>query len=196
MKASLISDDLILASRRRLIRGASVATLSAVAVGLLTGCSTGKADTMQTTDASSDVSILNTALGLEYQAIAAYQAGAESGLLQKPVLDLAVQFQNDHKQHAALLSSTVTKLGGMPVMAKDPSAYNFPVGSLKSQADVLQFAANYEKGAASAYLGAVPALGDRDLAKAAASILGDEAMHWAVLLNALGQNPVPSAFIA
>ena len=196
MKASLISDDLILASRRRLIRGAGVATLSAVAVGLLTGCSTGKADTMQTADASSDVSILNTALGLEYQAIAAYQAGAESGLLQKPVLDLAVQFQSDHKQHAQLLSSTVTKLGGMPVMAKDPSAYNFPVGDLKTQADVLQFAANYEKGAASAYLGAVPALGDRDLAKAAASILGDEAMHWAILLNALGQNPDPSAFIA
>ncbi|HXQ41823.1 MAG TPA: ferritin-like domain-containing protein [Candidatus Udaeobacter sp.] len=196
MNASLLSADLILASRRRLIRGAGAATLSAVAVGLLTGCSTGKADTMQTADASSDVAILNTALGLEYQAIAAYQAGAESGLLQKPVLDLAVQFQNDHKQHAQLLSSTVTKLGGMPVMAKDPSAYNFPVGDLKSQADVLQFAANYEKGAASAYLDAVPALGDRDLAKAAASILGDEAMHWAVLLNALGQNPVPGAFIA
>ncbi|WP_162755484.1 ferritin-like domain-containing protein, partial [Escherichia coli] len=31
-----------------------------------------------------DVNILNVALGLEYQAIAAYQVGAESGLLQKP----------------------------------------------------------------------------------------------------------------
>jgi bacterioferritin (cytochrome b1) len=196
MNPSLLSADLILASRRRLIRGAGVVTLSAVTVGLLTGCSTGKAQAMQMADASSDVAILNTALGLEYQAIAAYQVGTESGLLQKPVLDLAVQFQGDHKQHAQLLSSTVTKLGGTPVMAKDPSAYNFPVATLKSQADVLQLAANYEKGAASAYLGAVPALGDRDLAKAAASILGDEAMHWAVLLNALGQNPVPGAFIA
>jgi rubrerythrin len=196
MNVSLLSADPILASRRRLIRSAGAATLSAVAVGLLAGCSTGKAQTMQTADVNSDAQILNSALGLEYQAIAAYQVGAESGLLQKPVLDLAVQFQSDHKQHAQLLSSTVTKLGGMPVMAKDPAAYNFPVASLKSQADVLQLAANYEKGAASAYLGAIPAFTDRDLAKAAASILGDEAMHWAVLLNALGQNPVPMAFIA
>jgi rubrerythrin len=61
---------------------------------------------------------------------------------------------------------------------------------------VLRFAAGLEKGAASAYLGAVPALDNKDLAKAAASILGDEAMHWAVLRNALGENPVPSAFIS
>ena len=37
---------------------------------------------------------------------------------------------------------------------------------------------------------------DVDLAKAAASILGDEAMHWAVLRQALGQNPVPDAFVS
>jgi rubrerythrin len=143
-----------------------------------------------------DVAILNTALGLEYQAIAAYQVGAESGLLKKPVLDVAVQFQGDHKQHAQLLSSTITKLGGTPVQPKTAAAYKFPVEKLKNQADVLRFAAGLEKGAASAYLGAVPALGNKDLAKAAASIMGDEAMHWAVLRNALGENPVPSAFIA
>ena len=38
--------------------------------------------------------------------------------------------------------------------------------------------------------------GNRDLAKAAASILGDEAMHWAILRNALGETPVPSAFVS
>ena len=48
----------------------------------------------------------------------------------------------------------------------------------------------------SAYLGAVPIFGNRDLAKAAASILGDEAMHWAILRNALGETPVPSAFVS
>jgi hypothetical protein len=31
----------------------------------------------------------------------------------------------------------------------------------------------------------VPVFGNRDLAKAAASILGDEAMHWPILANAL-----------
>lgn len=45
-------------------------------------------------------------------------------------------------------------------------------------------------------LGAVPLFGHRDLAKAAASILGDEAMHWAILRQALGEAPVPAAFMS
>ena len=143
-----------------------------------------------------DIAILNVALGLEYQAIAAYQVGAESGLLEKPVLAVAVKFQGQHKAHAEVLSSTIGKLGGTPVMAKKPDEYGFPTASLKSQADVLEFAAGLEKGAASAYLGAVPQFHNKDLAKAAASIMGDETMHWAILLNALGKDPVPAAFIA
>jgi len=140
-----------------------------------------------------DVKILNSALGSELEAIAAYQVGAESGLLQKPVLDLAVTFQGHHKAHAQVLASTIEKLGGKPVAAKEK--YAFPVETLKSQADVLRFAASLEKGAVSAYLGAVPVFGDRELARAAASILGDEAMHWAILRNALGETPVPGAFV-
>src|SRR3546814_8263243 len=84
-----------------------------------------------------------------------------------------------------LLSKTIAQLGGKPVAAKDK--YTFPTDTLKTQADVLRFAASLEQGAVSAYLGAVPVFGNRDLAKAAASILGDEAMHWAVLRNAPGQ---------
>ncbi|OZB73295.1 MAG: ferritin [Thiomonas sp. 14-64-326] len=120
----------------------------------------------------------------------------ESGLLEKPVLAVAVKFQGQHKAHAEVLSSTIGKLGGTPVMAKKPDEYGFPTASLKSQADVLEFAAGLEKGAASAYLGAVPQFHNKDLAKAAASIMGDETMHWAILLNALGKDPVPAAFIA
>jgi len=50
--------------------------------------------------------------------------------------------------------------------------------------------------AVSAYLGAVPLFGNPELAKAAASILGDEAMHWAVLRQVLGEDPVPSPFMS
>ena len=138
--------------------------------------------------------ILNTALGAELEAIAAYQLGADSGLLQAPVKSLALTFQGHHKEHAELLAKTIATLGGTAVLAKQK--YNFPTETLKNQVDVLRFAAMLEKGAVSAYLGAVPLFGNRDLAKAAASILGDEAMHWAVLRNALGEQPVPSAFMA
>jgi rubrerythrin len=177
---------------RRKFLGASGLILSGTAVALLAGKDALAAKTGAAGEA--DVRILNTALGAELEAIAAYQVGAESGLLQKPVLDLAVTFQGHHKEHADVLAKTIAKLGGKPVAAK--AKYTFPVEKLKSQEDVLRFAASLEKGAVSAYLGAVPLFGNRDLAKAAASILGDEAMHWAVLRNAVGDAPVPSAFVA
>jgi rubrerythrin len=177
---------------RRAFLGRSGLLLSGAAVALLAGRDALAAQGGKSTE--SDARILNTALGAELEAIAAYQVGAESGLLQKPVLDLAVTFQGHHKEHAEVLARTVEKLGGKPVAAR--AKYTFPTDKLKSQADVLRFAATLEKGAVSAYLGAVPVFGNRDLAKAAASILGDEAMHWAILRNALGEVPVPSAFVA
>jgi rubrerythrin len=177
---------------RRAFLGRSGILLSGAAIALLAGqeALAKKAGG----SGANDVTILNTALAAELEAVAAYQVGAESGLLQKPVLDLAVQFQGHHKEHADLLAKTVHKLGGNAVSAK--KAYDFPTSSLKTQADVLRFAAQLEQGAVSAYLGAVPLFANRDLAKAAASILGDEAMHWAVLRNALGENPVPVAFVS
>ena len=177
---------------RRLFLGRSSFMLSGAAVALLAGRDVLAAKSGGSR--SADVQILNTALAAELEAIAAYQLGAESGLLQKPVLDLAVQFQGHHKEHADVLAATVQKLGGKPVAAK--KKYEFAAEGLKNQADVLRFAAKLEQGAVSAYLGAVPLFANRDLSKAAASILGDEAMHWAVLRNALGENPVPSAFVA
>jgi rubrerythrin len=181
-----------LALARRHFLGRSGLVLSGPAIALLAGNHTlaaaaGAAD-------PKDVQILNTALAAELEAIAAYQVGAESKLLGKPVLELALTFQGHHKEHADLLAKTVEKLGGKAVAAK--ANYDFPVASLKSQADVVRFAAKLEQGAVSAYLGAVPLFANRDLSKAAASILGDEAMHWAVLRQALGEVPVPSAFVS
>lgn len=175
---------------RRSFLGKSGWVLTGAAVALLAG-----RDVLAkgSKSAASDVNVLNSALGAELEAIAAYQVGAESGLLQKPVLNLAVTFQGHHKEHADVLAKTILKLGGQPVSAKEK--YTFPLETLKTQADVLRFAAMLEKGAVSAYLGAVPVFDNRELAKAAASILGDEAMHWAILRNALGEAPVPSAFM-
>jgi hypothetical protein len=194
----MIDRDLALAaartlSRRHFLSRTATATLSAATVGLLAGSSTllprrAFAATEQ------DVQILNSAIAAEHNAIAAYQVGAESGLLKPDALKLAVQFQGHHKEHVNALGSMVEKLGGTPAAPK--AKYHFPVETLKTQEDVLRFAAELEKGAVSAYLGAIPQLGSGDLEKAAASILGDEAMHWATLRYVLGENPVPSAFVS
>ena len=192
MQASIARLDNLPAVPRRAFLARSGLFLSGTAVALLSGRDALAAKAGQASE--SDLRILNTALGAELEAIAAYQVGAESGLLQKPALELAVVFQGHHKQHADLLAGTIAKLGGTPVAAK--GKYSFPVDTLKNQVDVLRFAASLEKGAVSAYLGAIPVFGNRDLAKAAGSILGDEAMHWAILRNAVGDVPVPEAFVS
>lgn len=182
-------------ARRRAMSVSGAAVLSAGAVALLGGRDALAAGAkVNAKDLETDVRILNTALGAELEAVAAYQVGAESGLLSKGVLPVALQFQGHHKEHAAAIAATVQKLGGKPVAAKD--RYEFPVDKLKAEADVLRFAAGLERGAISAYLGAVPLFADRALAQVAASILGDEAMHWAVLRQVLGEPPVPSAFMS
>jgi rubrerythrin len=181
-------------SRRQSLFGAA-AVLSAGAVALLAGREVlAQGAKPSAAQHESDTRILNTALGAELEAIAAYQLGAESGLLSSGTKAVALQFQGHHKEHADVLAATVRKLGGNP--AQPRSKYSFPVEKLKSEADVLRFAAGLERGAVSAYLNAVPLFTDRALAQAAASILGDEAMHWAVLRQALGEAPVPTAFVS
>jgi len=173
-------------------RGARLA-LSGATLTLLTGI--GGSVALRRAGAatmSADIDTLNVALGLEHEAIAAYQVGAESGLLKPEVLKVAVGFQSDHKQHRDILAKTIGQLGGTAVA---DMKHKFPVEKLKNQADVLRFALGLEMGAASAYLGTIPGFENRDLAKAAASIMGVETQHVAILKSALGEQPIENAFI-
>lgn len=181
-------------TRRQFIARAGALTFSGVAVAMLGGRKTALAAGTADDAVEQDVRILNTAIAAEHEAVAAYQVGAESGLLEPAVLKVAVTFQGHHKEHVDALVKAVRSLGGNDVHAR--ANYNFPVDKLKKQADVLQFAAGLERGAVSAYAGAIPVFGNRDLSSAAASILADEAMHWAVLRSALGLDPVPGAFFS
>ena len=175
-------------SRRGFMR--SGGALSAVAVSLLAGNSALAAGMKG--DVSKDVSILNVALALEHEAINAYQLGAGSGLLQKPVLDIAVSFQGHHKAHRDALIATIQKLGGTPVAEQKIEVYaeSLKASTLKNQADVLSLAARLELGATNAYLGVIPAFGDSALAQVAARLAADETMHYTVLTSALGR-PLP-----
>ena len=79
---------------RRSLLGTSGLLLSGAAVLMLAGndARAAKARRAGADDgeaAAADVAILNSALGAELEAIAAYQVGAESGLLEKPVRALA-----------------------------------------------------------------------------------------------------------
>jgi hypothetical protein len=180
-------------TRRNLLGSTKKLTLSAFAVALLAGRPSLAAEPSAGT--SDDIELLDTALVLEHQAIAAYQIGIESGLLSKPVLDVAQQFQGDHKKHAELVTATIVKLGGKPVKMRKITEYGVPVDKIKNQIDVIKFAADLEHGAALAYVSTIPVFTNRDIAKAAASILGTETIHWAVLRQVLGLPADAAPFI-
>ncbi|MGH9840340.1 MAG: DUF4439 domain-containing protein [Blastocatellia bacterium] len=94
-----------------------------------------------------DLGILLAALYLEHEAIAAYQAGAESKLLSEGVLKVAVAFQSDHKYHRGAIVGAIRTLGGQPI--EPEKKYGF--GSLKNEKDILRLAQKLEKGAVDAY---------------------------------------------
>lgn len=179
-------------ARRQFFGSAGKSVLSATAVAMLAGATGGLATRAYAAggDMAGDIGILNTALGLEHEAIAAYQLGAESGLLKGGVLDVAVLFQGHHKGHRDALIATIKKLGGKAVDAKSMADYAkaLNAGSLKSDKDVLSLAQRLEKGATNAYIGVIPAFADKDLAQVSARLAADEAMHYAILTNALGQS--------
>lgn len=149
-----------------------------------------------TTMDNKDIEILNQALNAERFAIAAYEIAAGTGLLSEGVIQVAKTFQNHHGQHAAKINETIKSLGGEAVkpLSQDEYAKKLP-STLIDEKSIIRYALTLEKGAAITYLNAIPEFENKKIAQAAASILGDEAMHWATLRNALGLTPVHIGFI-
>jgi rubrerythrin len=166
--------------------------LSASAIAMLAGRPAEAAKQKGGKHAAQDAAVLNTALALEHEGINAYTLGAQSNLLEKPVLAVAVKFQNDHKAHRDRLIMVIKTLGGTPVEEKPLAEYakELDVARLKTQSDVLDFAAGLERGATNAYLGIIPSFSDLKLAQLAGQLATDEREHYTVLTQALGR-PLP-----
>ena len=190
--------DLVQMASRRAVLGVSRRTLSVAGLTVLlgagaSGCAKSGPSAEQTaTQPGQDVELLNAAIALEHEGIAAYTIAAGSGLLQPAVAQLGVTFRGHHERHRDELIRAVTTLGGAPVEARSDSDYatQLNAASLRDQAGVLRLALGLERGAANAYLGLIPSLG-ADFHQIAARMAGDEAFHAAILGNALGE-PVPA----
>ena len=180
--------------KRSFLKRSAGAVLSASAVALIVGCET-TAGSHASKAMGDDVGILNFALGLEHEAIGAYEIAAGSGLLSQPVIDAAVVFLGHHRQHRDLLASVVGKMGGTPVAAQSKDAYiaKLKLDQMTSEGEILQLAHEMERQAANAYIGAVPKFASGDLAHAAARISADEVMHFTVLTQVLGGKLPPEA---
>ena len=178
-------------SNRRSILAGGVTTLSAAGLVALLGSSL-PAEAKRPNRPGQDVQLLNAALELEHEGIAAYQIAAESGLLSADVIKVGITFQSHHKTHRDDLAAAIRRLGGQAATSKSIAEYVAALGAaaLKTQNDVLKLALQLERGAANAYLGLIPSLEATEFHLLSARMAGDEAFHAAILGNALNE-PIP-----
>jgi rubrerythrin len=143
-------------------------------------------------DVDPDVNIMQGALAIEHEGIAAYRLAGASGLLTPGTLKVATLFLGHHQQHRDSLEALITKAGGSPVKAKSDTQYTqeLDLGALKSEGQVVALAAKLEQGATNAYAGQVAALKNRQLTHLFTQLCADEAVHWTTLNNAMGV-PIP-----
>jgi rubrerythrin len=139
-----------------------------------------------------DIESLNGAIEFENAGIKAYKDAAALNLLSPAVLDVAKGFIADHEAHAAALTAAVKAAGGTPTTATAKLEYP----PLNSEADILAFAENVERGAATAYLTEIGRLSNPELAKLLASILGVETTHVTTLASVLKQGPAYIGFVS
>lgn len=178
-------------SSRRTVLTRGVNTLSAAGLVALLGGGV-PAAARQADRPAQDVQLLNAALALEHEGIAAYQIAAQSGLLSADVLKVGITFQSHHKTHRDDLAAAIGRLGGVAATSKSIADYaaSLGAGALKTQADVLKLALRLERGAANAYLGIIPSLQATEFHLLSARLAGDEAFHAAILGNVLNE-PIP-----
>jgi rubrerythrin len=136
-----------------------------------------------------DLVVLNSAIDLEHQAVAAYTLAMHA--LSGENLRTARQFRDHERQHVVRLAAAIKQAGGKANAAR--SSYAFP--RLRDEQAVLRFASGLENKAISAYVDSLPRLNNADLRASVASILANEAEHLAVLNSALGQRTAPEAFV-
>ena len=140
-------------------------------------------------DSADDITLMNTALALEHEAIWAYGLAGNSGLLSEKAKEVGLLFQGSHEIHRDLLVDSVKRKGGQPVEPKKEYVFGVPLANEK---DVLELAFKLEVGAARAYLSVVDRFHDRALSASASRILSDEVLHATVLRSVLGRDVVPT----
>jgi rubrerythrin len=179
----------LLPARRRFLKHGSAALSIGGLLALADSATPAFAKAKGMSANAQDAELLNAAIGLEHEGIAAYQIAAESKLMTPGTLAVGIQFQGHHKQHLDELAKAVKRLGGKPAAPKTQAEYATAIGaaSLKTELDVLKLALKLERGATNAYLGLISSLAGSDLDLLVARLATDEAVHVAVLMSATGE---------
>lgn len=134
-----------------------------------------------------DMRVLNTALALEHEAIAAYQFAIEMRGVRRPLLPVFQLFQAHHREHRDGLIATMRAFNvqATPERSRQEYAQSLGTAALRNEADVLRLALRLERNAANAYIASAETYTDRRLARVAARVAADEVMHWTAVAGLL-----------
>jgi hypothetical protein len=139
-----------------------------------------------------DVKTLAAVLALERAAVKTYSDFAASKVIAPAVLAVFAQFLADHTAHRDALMTALSAAGASA--ADDAALSDTPAP--QSEVDALETAYTLERALAQAHLGAVTTLHTHDYGATAASILGVETTHVALLGEALRKGQAyPSGFV-
>ena len=143
----------------------------------------------RTPEALADAALLDSLLGLERHAIAAYSVAVP--LLSPAASRAARQFLAQELAHAGEIEGLIAQAGARP--SRPPAFYD--LGSPQGETALLALLHRAETAQLAGYLDAIPRLSPSRLRAAAAAILANHAQHAAVLRGRLGLAAVPGALV-
>jgi rubrerythrin len=192
----LVRDD---SDRKKFLKGIGTAGAASFGAFVLAACgssskekTTAAAATTTTTTStsssaamSSDLTIVNYALTLEYLESQFYSKVAAASLFNGKTLSLLKTFGAEEAEHVAALKAVAEKLG---TPAEEPTG-KFP---LENATQVAKLAYTVENLGASAYLGQAPKIQSAEVLAAALSIHTVEARHAASLGTLVKESVTPN----
>ena len=143
----------------------------------------------------SDLAVLEGAIRLEQDAMVAYDAAAQRGLVRRSLERTVMLFGDQGREHVDALAKALEKLGG--TVPNPPSPGQVPgLGDVKTEEDFLRFAIELEDAIVKGYIDAHRRIEDEALLTTCTQIMANAGQHLVVLRQALGADPVPGAFEA
>lgn len=139
---------------------------------------------------TTDVSILNLGLMLEYLEAAFYDEALSSAPLSGEALRLAKEFADNETEH---VKGMVAALNDLKAEPDPPPGFDWGE-SMRSQKAFLKAAVQLEDTVVSAFNGAAPQIQDKQLLAGAGSIVQVDARQAALLRGLTGQPPTVAAF--
>jgi rubrerythrin len=159
----------------------------------LAGCGSGAPDkSIRSVPASAqsvDIELLNRALDLEHETIAAYTAGIP--LLYGRARKAAQQFLDQELSHAGELYGLIKQAKGKPNKPRPDYALGHP----RSSSEVLTLVHELERRQLALYLSIITRLSPGSVRAAIGAVLGNDAQHVTILRSALHLPALPGPFV-